>query len=306
LSQSENSWAFIRCSEGFAVVSSPVVPLSHLALPGLAFDLNDRIVAWNAAAARLYGLPEAEALGQSVLLFVPHDTLDDFRAAVELVKKSGTWHGELLTLTASHQVRLVETAWSFVKDGSASACIVALHTDITNARQEAEIAKQQAVRTALLTLLRETNRVSDVSSSVREMADFFLAQPDTTEQVLFAGGGRTILWVCDDPLRRECYRLLLESFNYRVLAVPHGVGLNQILRDRNQRIHAALVTPSHTTDVVSDIWRVYPLLPILALDPNETLAEPGPDHPVSVVRTRLSAQGLLSLLSLALSESTSG
>lgn len=43
----------------------------------LAIDLDMKITSWNAAAERLYGYSEAEALGKSVLVLVPDDRTDE-------------------------------------------------------------------------------------------------------------------------------------------------------------------------------------------------------------------------------------
>ncbi len=52
----------------------------------LGIDLDMRITSWNAAAERLYGYAEAEALGKSVLMLVPDDRSDEEPTILRQIK----------------------------------------------------------------------------------------------------------------------------------------------------------------------------------------------------------------------------
>lgn len=52
----------------------------------LGIDLDMKITSWNAAAERLYGYKEAEAVGKSVIMLVPEDRLDEEPTILSQIK----------------------------------------------------------------------------------------------------------------------------------------------------------------------------------------------------------------------------
>ena len=56
--------------------------IRDLRQPALIYDMNGRVVFWNAAAEQAYGWPEAEAIGEAVEAFIPAERRDAHQAAM--------------------------------------------------------------------------------------------------------------------------------------------------------------------------------------------------------------------------------
>ena len=95
-------------------------------------DLDGMIVAWNLAAAELYGVPREAALGRSLddLLKTSHTQgLPVIQA--ELLAK-GAWDGELVRKTASGETLLIEARWRLrPAAGDRPAAVVETGRDVT-------------------------------------------------------------------------------------------------------------------------------------------------------------------------------
>lgn len=93
-------------------------------------DLEHRITYWNKSAERVYGWPQWQVLGHSIVtLLYQEATL--FHRATEMVLAKGEWTGELVQHHRDGHAIDTEGRWTLVLDDEGQpASILAIHTDI--------------------------------------------------------------------------------------------------------------------------------------------------------------------------------
>jgi two-component system, cell cycle sensor histidine kinase and response regulator CckA len=116
--------------------------------PVIAADNNRKVTFWNAAAARLIGWPETEALGRSLdeVLPLPHDTVSKVAIREELGRTS-KWNGEITLLTRAGEPVLVDAAISLLRNAAGEPIgLVGGWRDITERRRAEEALERSEER----------------------------------------------------------------------------------------------------------------------------------------------------------------
>jgi PAS domain S-box-containing protein len=114
----------------------------------VVLDLEARVRYWNRSAERVYGWPEAEAIGCEVaLLFHRQGDTTGLDGALDRVRRSGEWTGEFHHVAKDGREVIAETRWTLVRDAAgAPHGLLLIITDIT-ARKKLE---QQFLRSQRL------------------------------------------------------------------------------------------------------------------------------------------------------------
>ena len=111
-------------------------------------DLNGVIQTWNAAAQRIFGFTEAEAIGRTVDIFIPPDLRDEEKATIEALKAGERiLHRETTRLTKAGTRTPVSLTISPLKDAAGNLIGV---TKIAR-----DITEQQRAQEALSTVNRK-------------------------------------------------------------------------------------------------------------------------------------------------------
>lgn len=99
-------------------------------------DMAGRITLWNDGAARLYGVPAAEAIGCTSAELFPGDTLMQLQAAREATLEKGEWQRELNITTRDGRDLVVNLHITLVRDatGRPEARLI-IATDITEKKK---------------------------------------------------------------------------------------------------------------------------------------------------------------------------
>ncbi|QEL20176.1 PAS domain S-box protein [Limnoglobus roseus] len=245
------------------------VSLEQLAVAGFAFDAADRIVSWNPAAAELYGLTPDEAVGQSVLLFIPHEATADYQRAVEVVHQKGRWHGELRTMSIDYTQRIVETAWASVEAVDGRQLVVALHTDVTDRQKRLREDRRTAALKAVRSVGREVGATPGVPPLIVDQLRLVTEWEDLS---LLQGNGRGVLVAGTDRLTLELVRQLLVGHDYVVFVADNLFDGAEALRRFRDGIRAAVLDfPDANAGVV--LQGVRPQLPVVLLTPSVTGTE---------------------------------
>ena len=232
-----------------------------------AFDPADRVVLWNKGAERTYGLSADEAVGQSVLLFVPHAAQVAFVRACEAVRRSERWSGELLTQTATGVEVPVEARWAAGPDG----VVVGTHTDIGD-RKRVETRAEEARRWAGVRNL--VRAVADELSTadpavVTDLLRRFAAGPDPTNAVVFRGEGNRVVVAIDRPALRELVGATLAASGYRAIVADDRAATVRTVAEHPERVRAAVLgCGGETVAVARTLRRYHPLLPVIAVGPD--------------------------------------
>lgn len=99
-------------------------------------DLNNRILLWNKSAENLYGWQAQETLGKNAEDILHHEPLPQHREIYKNVLESGSWQGELQTMTKSGKEIIVKSHWTIIRDEHFQPkSILVVDTDITQKRQ---------------------------------------------------------------------------------------------------------------------------------------------------------------------------
>lgn len=227
------------------------------------FDTRDRIVGWNRAAGDLYGLATEYAVGQSVLLFIPHRDLVQFTRACEAVRQTGAWAGDLITQTAIGQVRQVEARWAAGPDGT----VIAVHTDITErlallSRQQRSARWQATRRLAAAVAAEHLGRLD-----LRQ----FAADPDPTANPVVQVPGEWVLVAIEGAVVRELTAAALDAVGYHVIAAADLYDSIRKLKLHHDRVRTAVLGFGPANSAVADeLRRVRPMLPVIAIGPNSS------------------------------------
>ena len=109
-------------------------------------DLEERVVYWNKGAERLYGWSQAEVIGQNSAELLRHDERLSGEA-LEAVRETGSWFGELQQSTRDGRALTLESRWSLVRDEQGSPkSILIINTDVTEKKR----LEQQFIRSQRL------------------------------------------------------------------------------------------------------------------------------------------------------------
>ena len=233
--------------------------------PVLAFDQFDKVVAWNPAAERVYGLPAPQALGTSVWMLVPRKNQRPFARACEAVRRDGHWAGELVTLAASDAVRLVDARWS----GTPGGTTVAVHTEVGDRRTE-DGRDRRADRWAAARALAAAaaDSLPAAAGPARDLLARTGRGPDPAADPVFHGAGAWVLVAVADPLPREVARAVLDAAGYTVLAAADRSAANRQAAANREKVRAAVVGFGPDTPAVGTALQRYrALLPVVPLLP---------------------------------------
>jgi hypothetical protein len=108
-------------------------------------NFSNRIIYWNAGAARLYGWPASEAVGKTVNeLDLTQDPKESVRA-LKAVQEDEDWTGELRQKSRDGREWIVQSRWTLMRerDGKPKAILV-VNTDITEKKKlESQLLRSQ-------------------------------------------------------------------------------------------------------------------------------------------------------------------
>jgi PAS domain S-box-containing protein len=144
-------------------------------------DLGGAISYWNRSAERLYGVPEAEALGRSAPTLLGEECEANAAEAERDTLERGEWTGELRHRTRTGQELVVESRWTLVKDpAGAPQTILVVNTDITERKRIAE----QFLRTQRLESIGAlasgiAHDLNNVFAPILLATDLMLSSPDS-------------------------------------------------------------------------------------------------------------------------------
>ncbi|MDD1775884.1 MAG: PAS domain S-box protein [Candidatus Methanomethylicus sp.] len=96
----------------------------------ILFDLENRVLYWNKGAERLYGWKSEEVLGKDAAEVLKNDP-KIIAYAMEKIKSTGKWMGEISQRRRDGSVIMVESRWSLAKEGNEPIIIMGINTDIT-------------------------------------------------------------------------------------------------------------------------------------------------------------------------------
>lgn len=258
-------------------MNSPIpfcAALDSLPVPVWRFDREDRITGWNRAAAAVYGLPAEHAVGQSALLFVPHEELSRFARACEETRATGQWAGDLPTLSATGQPRLADASWRHIPETDE---IVATMPDTSEARQKQASAERAgrwaAVRSAVAA-------VAIAGRDGRAWARRFGKRVDPVAKI-YCGAGEWVLVAAENSAVAELTRELLEAAGYRTMVASDRFDVVRKAESMPGQFRAAtLGFGADTEEVAAALHRVCPMVPVVEL------AAP---NPVSILRATAEA-----------------
>ncbi len=108
-------------------------------------DADQRIVFWSRGAAKLYGWPQAEALGQQANVLLAWSASHASLATLMAEADGGTWQGEMMHRTkAGQRVTVFSRQTQVHHDSGVSASTLVVNTDITEKKQlQAEFYQAQ-------------------------------------------------------------------------------------------------------------------------------------------------------------------
>ncbi|MBL8954997.1 MAG: response regulator [Myxococcaceae bacterium] len=100
------------------------------------FGLDRRIVLWNAAAERLYGVAPVGAVGRDPRALLGTEAPVSWAVVDEALHTGGEWRGQLRQRTARGELRVVQTAMRVLRDPSGEQVVLETGRDLTaeNAR----------------------------------------------------------------------------------------------------------------------------------------------------------------------------
>jgi PAS domain S-box-containing protein len=97
---------------------------------------SNRILLWNKSAENLYGWKAEETLGKKTEEIFSNEPLPQYWEISKNVLESGSWQGELQTITKSCKKIIVESRWTLVRDEYFQPkSILVVDTDITEKKQ---------------------------------------------------------------------------------------------------------------------------------------------------------------------------
>jgi len=234
LDQSQEQLAALRQAEERIAYQAQLI--GQAADPVIAADNNRVVTFWNAAAERLLGRPEKDALGKRLDEAVPfaQGTIPRDRFRAELAR-TGRWEGELVWLNSAGEARNVDAAITTLRNASGEPIgTVGGFRDITEKRAAEEELRRSEERLHRLT---ETVPVGitmfDRSGRIVFANSFAASLLETSPSELLKRGMTSPDWEVTDfsgnpfPLEeRPFYRVLntgqpVSNVNY-VVQTPSG------------------------------------------------------------------------------------
>jgi PAS domain S-box-containing protein len=111
-------------------------------------DLQDKIVYWNKAAEKFYGIPTGQAIGQTFRSLVHHEFSGTTEEEVERsFRDKGFWDGETINISGSGKKSYLISSIRYIRDDAESTTgIMVVSKDITEnklAQQERQLAEAQ-------------------------------------------------------------------------------------------------------------------------------------------------------------------
>lgn len=99
----------------------------------VATDLQDRIIYWNTAAERFYGIPVHQALGRSFRALVHYEYSQATEAEVEKnFREKGFWDGEMISISATGKKSYLISSIRYIRDEEERITgIMVVNKDIT-------------------------------------------------------------------------------------------------------------------------------------------------------------------------------
>jgi PAS domain S-box-containing protein len=113
-------------------------------------DLDNRILYWNKGSEKLYGWSAAEVLGRPSHEIIykgsrSENTTPQYIDALNVVKKTGEWNGEMIHRDRNGNEMVVESRWTLINDESGNPeSILVINSDITEKKKlEAQFLRAQ-------------------------------------------------------------------------------------------------------------------------------------------------------------------
>lgn len=119
-----------------AILSGDVWNLTHDAM--VRRDLRGRIIAWNAAAERLYGWTGAEVTGRNVQQLLHCRYARELELIQEEMAATGYWHGQVSRTAADGRELVVDMRCTLIRVADSSGEILETSWDVTERNREAE------------------------------------------------------------------------------------------------------------------------------------------------------------------------
>ena len=155
---------------------------------------DGRIVSWNPAAARLYGLSAEDAIGRSIEEFVPDESLDAFRNSIATLLKDGKQQRrEVFRLRRGLEIEVEETLF-IMRDLSERpirvGCFARDLFEISRLRRIAETLSRQGhpqagkIGYSNVAAMQQTYRAIDAAAAAPDTAVLLLGETGVGKTVL--------------------------------------------------------------------------------------------------------------------------
>ena len=186
---------FRRISESARVAEREFVTVVCAAPDAIVtWSLDGRVVSWNPAAERLFGLHASEAIGTRIEDFVPPAGLAEFRAATEAVLEDGQLRRrEVFRLKHGQEIEVEESLF-LMRDVAQHpirlGCFARDLSEVSRLRRAAEILSGTATASDKAPHGSASSAMREVEASLRAIAD------DLSLSVLLLGEtgvGKTVL-----------------------------------------------------------------------------------------------------------------
>jgi len=121
---------------------SAAIPMQQVSDILITTDLEDRIIYWNEAAEKFYGIPSYTAIGQSHRQFIHYRYVNTTeRDVYQTLCTTGCWEGETTYVSGDGKKSYLITVINYVRDSNRRLTgVMILHKDITQARQAEQIS----------------------------------------------------------------------------------------------------------------------------------------------------------------------
>ena len=143
-------------------------------------DMSDRITFWNQSAARIYGVPAAEALGRTV-----DELLHEDKAQADAARRAtlfyGEWMGEMRQRSRQGADLIMQSRWSLVQaeDGTAAGFLL-INTDVAEKKRlEAQFLRAQRTESIGILAGGIAHDINNVLVPILASAD--LLEPTVTD-----------------------------------------------------------------------------------------------------------------------------
>ncbi|MCA9915573.1 MAG: PAS domain S-box protein, partial [Anaerolineae bacterium] len=147
----------------------------------IATDTDHVITQWNQAAEAIYGWTAAETIGQNIDTLLKTAWIYKSRtAAVEILKKTGRWEGEVQQTTRRGQKRTIQVSISWVKDEAGKIIGgVTINRDVTHMKRQ-ELLQDRLEQ--VLEAVASDRDLPDILNRLVQVLETY--QPDSKGSVL--------------------------------------------------------------------------------------------------------------------------